>query len=134
MVLTHGDLCEMNFLVDERSGNLTGVIDWAETEVLPFGLGLWGLENILGYMDMHGWHYFDRQADLRALFWKAFHSAVSQEDGSLLRKQGAIDLARRMGVLLRYAFRWDESMQRRVVQDGDSGTRYLDALFLKCTT
>nr|POE96530.1 hypothetical protein CFP56_56580 [Quercus suber] len=128
-VLTHGDLCETNFLVDEGSGRLTGIIDWAETEIMPFGLSLWGLENILGYMDVHGWHYFDRHVDLRALFWKAFHSAVAEEDEALLPKQSAIDLARRIGVLFRYAFRWDENMQRRVVQDGDSGTRYLDALF-----
>jgi aminoglycoside phosphotransferase len=128
MVLTHGDLCEMNFLVDESSGHLTGMIDWAETEVLPFGLSLWGLENILGYMDVHGWHYFDHHADLRALFWETFHSALA-EDAALLRKQGAIESARRLGILLRYAFRWDENMRRRVVQDGDSGTRYLDAFF-----
>lgn len=119
----------MNFLVDKSSGHLTGIIDWAETEVLPFGFNLWGLENILGYMDVHGWHYFDRHADLRALFWKTFHSAVAEEDEMLLRNQVAIDLARRMGVLFRYGFSWDENLQRRVVQDGDSGTRYLDALF-----
>lgn len=119
----------MNFLVDENSGHLTGVIDWAEAEALPFGFNLWGLENVLGYMDVHGWHYFDRQADLRALFWNAFHGTIT-EDRSPFEQQDAIDLATRIGVLFRYAFRWDENMQRKVVQDGESGTKYLDALFL----
>lgn len=130
MVLSHGDLCEMNFLVDENSGHLAGVIDWAEAEIRPFGSSLWGLENILGYMDVHGWHYFDQHADLRALFWSTFHSAVDDHEAQL-QKQSAIDLARRTGILLRYGFRWDENMQRKVVQDGDSGTRYLDVLFLR---
>ncbi|KAF1986149.1 hypothetical protein K402DRAFT_421368 [Aulographum hederae CBS 113979] len=56
-VLTHGDLCEMNFLVDPQSGHLTGVIDWAEAEILPFGCALWGLKNLLGFMDGAGWSW-----------------------------------------------------------------------------
>ena len=32
------------------TGQITGIIDWAEAEVLPFGLALYGLENLLGYM------------------------------------------------------------------------------------
>jgi hypothetical protein len=104
VVLAHGDLNEMDFLVDESCGRLTGVIDWAEAEILPFGLNLWGLENILGYMNVHGWHYFDQHADLKALFWKTFHSAVAA-DGAALYLQDAIDVAWRMGVVLRYGFR-----------------------------
>lgn len=53
-VLTHGDLCEMNFLVELETGHLTGLVDWAEAEILPFGCALRGLENVLDFMDMHG--------------------------------------------------------------------------------
>jgi hypothetical protein len=109
-------------------GSLTGVIDWAETEILPFGLNLWGLENILCYMDAHGWHYLDRHTELRALFWDTFHGAVA-DDGTVLQKQGAIDLARRMGILFRYGFACSDKMQREVAQDDSSRMRYLDALF-----
>lgn len=143
MVLTHGDLCEMNFLVDERSGHLTGVIDWAEAEILPFGFNLWGVENLLGYMDGNGWNYFEGYEDLRAVFWKSFYGAVAvvaeeeEEDGVLAsevlrkQKQDAIDLARRIGILFRYGFFWDENLREKVpVQEGDSGMRYLDAFFL----
>jgi hypothetical protein len=45
-----------------------GVIDWAEAEILPFGCALWGLENVLGFMDLHGWHYFDSHKELEDLF------------------------------------------------------------------
>lgn len=143
MVLTHGDLCEMNFLVDENSGHLTGVIDWAEAEILPFGFNLWGVENLLGYMDGNGWNYFEGYEDLRAIFWTVFYGAVAvvaedgEEDGVLAsevlrkQKQDTIDLARRMGILFRYGFFWDEDLREKVpVQEGDSGMRYLDAFFL----
>lgn len=139
MVLTHGDLCEMNFLVDERSGHLTGVIDWAEAEILPFGFNLWGVENLLGYMDGNGWNYFEGYEDLRAVFWETFYSAVvvaEEEDGVrasevLCQKQDTINVARRMGILFRYGFFWDENLRKKVpVQEGDSGMRYLDAFFL----
>lgn len=126
-VLTHGDFFEMNILVDARSGHLTGVIDWAEAEVLPFGFGLGALENFLGYMDKQGWNYFDQHEDLKALFWNAFYADVG-EDVRVL--QSTIDLAARVSILLRRGFRWDEKMQRRVVEEGNSGVRYLDALFL----
>lgn len=139
MVLTHGDLCEMNFLVDEHSGHLTGVIDWAEAEILPFGFNLWGVENLLGYMDGNGWNYFEGYEDLRAVFWETFYSAVvvaEEEDGVrasevLCQKQDTINVARRMGILFRYGFFWDEDLREKVpVQEGDSGMRYLDAFFL----
>lgn len=127
MVLTHTDLSETNFLVDESSGHLTGIIDWAGAEVLPFGFGLWGLESLMGYMDLHSWSCYHGHADLRATFWTSFRSAIAEEVGAL---QGAVDLARRMGILFRYAFRRDENMQRRVIQEGESGAKFLDAHFL----
>ncbi|EMF08053.1 uncharacterized protein SEPMUDRAFT_136875 [Sphaerulina musiva SO2202] len=142
MVLTHGDLCEMNFLVDERSGHLTGVIDWAEAEILPFGFNLWGVENLLGYMDGNGWNYFEGYEELRGEFWTVFYGAVGaeEEEGEgdgvlasevLCQKQETIDVARRMGILFRYGFFWDEDLRKKVpVQEGDSGMRYLDAFFL----
>jgi hypothetical protein len=79
-------------------------------------------------MVAHGWHYLDRHTELRALFWDTFHGAVA-DDGTVLQKQGAIDLARRMGILFRYGFACSDKMQREVAQDDSSRMRYLDALF-----
>ncbi|GJC95327.1 mus38-like protein [Colletotrichum higginsianum] len=63
-VVTHGDLVPDNILVHpapcgegddgarrrrmERAGGLVGLIDWAEAEWLPFGMGMYGLEEVLG--------------------------------------------------------------------------------------
>lgn len=73
-------------------------------------------------------------------FWESFYGAVvaeEEEDGVLRsevllrQKQDIIDVARRMGILFRYGFFWDEDLREKVpVQEGDSGMRYLDAFFL----
>ncbi|RSL75721.1 hypothetical protein CEP52_017830, partial [Fusarium oligoseptatum] len=47
LVLSHGDLCEMNILVDHLTGHITGVVDWEDARILPFGISLWGFENVL---------------------------------------------------------------------------------------
>jgi hypothetical protein len=60
----------MNIFVDPNIGHVTGIIDWAEAIILPFGISLWGLENILGYMDSQGWHYYKNYQKLEKLFWK----------------------------------------------------------------
>ena len=53
-VLTHSDLSNTNILVDSDSGHLTGVVDWADARIEPFGIALWGLESMLRVMeDVH---------------------------------------------------------------------------------
>ena len=126
-VLTHGDLSQMNFLVDPKSGHLTGVIDWAEADVLPFGCALWGLENVLGYMDSSGWHYFNNRPRLENLFWLTLQDAVGEP---IKGKSKAINVARKMGVLFKYGFRLDENLQQRIVDENDVGMNYLDAIIL----
>ena len=42
-VLTHGDVVPSNIMVEPTTCRLTGFVDWAEAEVLPFGLCLYGL-------------------------------------------------------------------------------------------
>jgi hypothetical protein len=68
----------MNFLVDLGTGHITGIIGWAEAEILPFGCGLWGLQNLLGFIDMHGWQYFIGYTELESIFWKAFEDAIGE--------------------------------------------------------
>lgn len=67
----------MNIPVHPNSGHISGIIDWAEAKILPFGTTLWGLENALCFMDSTGWqHYYDNPRHLEALFWRTFHGAV----------------------------------------------------------
>ncbi|KAJ4315798.1 hypothetical protein N0V84_008202 [Fusarium piperis] len=124
-VLSHGDLCEMNILINSETGNITGIVDWAEARILPFGLSLWGFENVLGYMDSRGWHYYDNRRELEDLFWQTFWGEAtnaSDADSKLIRT------ARLAGLFCRYGFIVDGKAVIRVVDESDaSGLPYLDA-------
>ncbi|CAG8949407.1 hypothetical protein HYFRA_00005036 [Hymenoscyphus fraxineus] len=71
-VLTHGDLLPGNIMVEKNSGRLTGFVDWGESEYLPFGMGFYGLDEILllpseGEKEV-GFH--PHSEGLRRLFWE----------------------------------------------------------------
>lgn len=125
-VLTHNDLGEMNILVDPQTGNITGIIDWADTKILPFGVALWGLLNITGWMNQTGWHYYPNWRELEKEFWKVFEELVG---GLSEVEKRSICLSSTVGILMRYGFRWDESLGRRPVSDSDPSLQYLEAFF-----
>lgn len=128
-VLSHGDLCEMNLLVNPETGNITGIVDWAEARILPFGFSMWALENVLGYMDSEGWHYYDNCRELEDLFWQTFLGEArnaSDADMQLTRT------ARMAGLFYRYGFVVEGKAVKGVVDHTDaSSLAYLDAF---CTT
>ena len=99
-VLTHGDLVEMNILVNKSTGALTGVIDWAEASILPFGFSLYCLENLLGWMDSRGWHFVDTADQLRNLFWTTFEGHIGRALSEEERR--ALAGARDMGIRKNY--------------------------------
>ncbi|KAH6630051.1 hypothetical protein B0J18DRAFT_88342 [Chaetomium sp. MPI-SDFR-AT-0129] len=121
-VITHGDLNESNILVDDV-GRITAIIDRAESKILPFGMSLWALENILGYMDSTGWHYHDNTEELRDEFWRVLETNIG---GVWKETKEAIRLARMVGLFLRYGFEQDGSARGRV-RDTGSALRYADA-------
>ncbi|KAL9128891.1 MAG: hypothetical protein Q9217_002513 [Psora testacea] len=131
-VLTHGDLCPMNILVSPTTGRVTGIIDWAEAEVLPFGLALYGLENLLGYMGPGGWNYFEIWDELEQKFWNQFWDCITNakappED----RIRHSVTIARQVGVLMQYGFKWENGTVERAVTEKDAGSlAYLDAFLL----
>ena len=53
-VLSHSDLNIINILVNPKTGNIIGIVDWAKSRILPFGFALYGLENLLGRIDSEG--------------------------------------------------------------------------------
>lgn len=102
MVLQHDDLMDNNnFHVDEATGHITGnmaffffffssfylkvmfrkmkvnhlvtgIIDWAESKVAPFGVSLSNMEVVLGIRTRTDWHFHPNHHSLRQLFWKNF--------------------------------------------------------------
>ncbi|KAL7948639.1 hypothetical protein V8C42DRAFT_363113 [Trichoderma barbatum] len=99
LVITHGDIREANVLADPETGEITGIIDWAEAGVLPFGFSLYGLDHFLGYMMLTGWVLYENAKLLRDEFWKVFcemAGGVSESEMKLIM------VARTAGLLLRY--------------------------------
>jgi hypothetical protein len=79
---------------------------------------------MLGFMDMDGWHYFDSHKEVEDLFWRTFNDTIGEDLGT---KGRIISIAREIGILFRYGFRWDEDSQQRIITEEDSGMKYLDA-------
>ncbi|RSM04415.1 hypothetical protein CDV31_010050 [Fusarium ambrosium] len=121
--LNHGDLSGLNVFVDPDTGHITGILDWPEATICPFGISLWGLENFLGFMDGRGWHYYPNCDNLRSVFWQTFELAT----GTLSHdEKHRIQIARMAGLCLRYGFTWANGSQERV-EEGTIAFRYLDA-------
>jgi len=115
----------MNLLVNSTTGSITGIVDWAEARVLPFGFSLWALENILGCMDSKGWRYYDNRRELEDLFWQTFSEGASSASDLDLQ---LIQAARMAGFFYRYGFIVEGKDVKGVVDQADaSSLAYLDA-------
>ncbi|ETR96667.1 hypothetical protein M419DRAFT_51959, partial [Trichoderma reesei RUT C-30] len=101
MVLFHGDLNETNILVDTHT--ITGIIDWAEASMQPFGFALYALENCLGSMGPDGWKWFDDVDDLRNAFWKRFIELTGLSE----TQRQLAELAGKAGIILRYGIAYN---------------------------
>lgn len=124
LALTHADLCEMNIIVNAKTGGINGIVDWAEAKVLPFGMSLWGIRNMLGTMNSSGWHYHRNSSRLEALFWDTFYGHVGKVSDD---DKHAMKIAERAGLVLRYGFTWEDGIFERPANEQDSSIRYLDA-------
>lgn len=125
--LAHDDLSETNMLIDAQTGHLTGIIDWADAKVVPFGFALWGFFNVTGYMASTGWHFYPNAELLEQTFWEVLEESagnISDDSRGLIRASCTI------GVFLRYGFRWIDADTKIPVGNEDSSIRYLDALLL----
>jgi hypothetical protein len=104
-VLTHEDLSSMNLLLDPDTGNLRGVVDWADAAIWPFGIALWGLESILGYDSLDGWTWLDDKfCSCRKVFSMSLQTALHLPSSDFV----TTEKARKLGLLLRYGFIWED--------------------------
>ncbi|KAI0430372.1 hypothetical protein F5Y09DRAFT_231704 [Xylaria sp. FL1042] len=117
-VFTHGDFLPTNIMVNPYSGKLTGLLDWAEAEWLPFGVGMYGLEELLGEDNQDGQFVHYREAtQLRDLFWSQLILLVPElaHDARLV---ALVKKAQILGVLLWHGIAFDDGKLNRVVEEG----------------
>jgi hypothetical protein len=86
-VPNHTNLLENNIHVSTETACLTGICDWKDTAIGPFGMSLGGLETMLGIRTMkERWRYHTNEQELRDLFWESFYQdmgKVSEEQKEL---------------------------------------------------
>ena len=129
LVPHHTDLLENNIHVSTETSHITGICDWKDTSIGPFGVSLGGLEIMLGVETRtQGWVYHDNQQELRDLFWDTFYEAtriVSEETKEL------IEVARLIGLFLDHGFTWRNNETKVPAPEGHDSLRYLEAATLK---
>ncbi|KAK8089451.1 hypothetical protein PG997_004412 [Apiospora hydei] len=129
--LSHGDFLPSNILVNPRTGQTSGLLDWAEAEWLPFGVGMYGLEELLGEVQHGQFVYYPEADELASLFWNEVQSQI-HELRRKPRQLRAVREAQLFGVLLWHAIAFDDGRLNRVVEDGtdDGEIQRLDAFLL----
>ncbi|KAI5464443.1 hypothetical protein BGZ63DRAFT_377666 [Mariannaea sp. PMI_226] len=128
-VLTHADLSAKNILIDPNRCNITGIIDWADAKILPFGFALWGLETILGHLESDAWHLYGSYRTLEFFFWRSFRKAVPTAESTELQ---LFRLARIAGLFHHFGFVVNNKNEKKVVDESHTThLAYLDALCIE---
>ncbi|KAI1344262.1 hypothetical protein F5Y15DRAFT_107148 [Xylariaceae sp. FL0016] len=130
-VLSHGDFLPSNIVVCRDSGKIEGLIDWAEAEWLPFGVGMYGLEELLGEGKDGHFVYYPEAGRLRKLFWEMIWAGLPKQDRNQ-RYLAFLKDAQSLGILLWHGIAFDDGKLNRVVEEGkdDGEIEKLDRFFL----
>ncbi|KAL2756419.1 hypothetical protein ACRALDRAFT_2104147, partial [Sodiomyces alcalophilus JCM 7366] len=97
IVINHWDLLENNIHVDVQTGSITGIVDWRDAKIGPFGTQFWGLENLLGVRTGNGMRFHQRHVELRRLFWETLYAKIGDVPEDV---RAAIQTARMIGIYL----------------------------------
>ncbi|KAI5924870.1 hypothetical protein F4810DRAFT_99401 [Camillea tinctor] len=114
---SHGDFLPSNIMVCPESGKLLGLLDWAEAEFLPFGVGMYGLEELIGEDKGGRFIYYPEAKHLRCLFWSELSRALPElaQDARLLT---LVKKAQILGILLWHGIAFDDGKLNRAVEEG----------------
>lgn len=134
MVLLHRDFGMSNILVEDKTCHLTGVIDWAEAEIRPFGQNLHSLEAFTGALHLQsGWRRYEDYKNLQRAFWETFSDEIGVQ--SFIKTKLAIESSRVIGLLLSrgYTKRLAKLASPTPIRDDDRGRYnmlYLDGFLI----
>ncbi|KAG8739848.1 hypothetical protein FRC10_005043 [Ceratobasidium sp. 414] len=131
LVPNHVDLVENNIHVYRDTGKLTGICDWAGTEISPFGMSLGAVENILGIPTVNessgrnGHVYHANHQELRDLFYDELYSALGHVSDDHKKR---IEDARLIGLFLTNGWRYDTAGNQLPAGEDEHGLQHLDAV------
>jgi hypothetical protein len=108
-IFTHGDLVPGNIMVNNTGSRILGLVDWTESEWLPFGMGFYGLDIILGETTV--------DSRLTERFWDLLEVGI-QVKGGWKGFSRRVEMARILGILLWFGIAWDEGRRDTVVEEG----------------
>lgn len=129
MVLNHDDLVEMNIHVDEGTGRITGIVDWTDAKIAPFGTSLGGLETVLGAQTSSCWFFHPNHDYLRTQFWETFYGVIGYLSDA---DRQAIEVGRVFGLFRTYGFdRRPEKENATPLKEGDQELVCLEAFCLR---
>jgi hypothetical protein len=129
MVLNYDVLLEMNIHVDEVSGSITGIVDWADAKIAPFGTSFGGLETILGVQTSSRWLFHPDHKYLRIQFWNTFYEVTGYLSDNDRR---AIEVGRIFGLFRTYGVDSRPEKDNAVtLEEEDSEFVCLEALCLR---
>lgn len=137
MVLLHKDFGSSNIMVDEKTCNIVGVVDWAEAKIEPFGMNLHSHQRLISQIHLKkGWIRFDDYVDLEEIFWSTFSKEAGELSDETVR---VIKAARIVGLLRSRGFtsRLASAPKPVPVQDDGKGAynmRDLDGLLINPAT
>lgn len=112
MAIQHDDLLENNIHVDEDTGRITGIVDWQDAIIAPFGVSLGYIEIVLGVRSERTWHLHHDHGSLRKQFWDTLYVAIGEISEA---DHQSIEVARLFGLFKLYGFE-------------ENAALYLDAL------
>ncbi|KAI0847949.1 hypothetical protein F5Y00DRAFT_253721 [Daldinia vernicosa] len=129
--LSHGDFLPSNIMVCPESGKLLGLLDWAEAEYLPFGVGMYGLQELLGEDKDGHFVYYPEAKHLRNLFWTELLSKIPELSQNS-KRVALVRKAQILGIFLWHGIAFDDGKLDRTVEEGkdDGEIERLDAFLL----
>ncbi len=136
-VLSHADFSSCNIIVHPVSDRLTGIIDWAEATICPFGQNLYTLQDFSGTLHRdNGWRQYKDHDTLQKTFWQTFQQEVKVLSAEVMK---AVRSARILGCLLTHGFIRRLANEPFVVPIKDDeidryNMRYLDAYLVDAKT
>jgi hypothetical protein len=130
-VLTHDDLTVTNILQDENDFHVTGVVDWSEAKIRPFGFDMDILLHTTGINELKsGWNDYSCKPLLYDTFWEEFWAATGiEEDETKKKTRDLAEAAGKVSAIVKLLFGRENGVLTEEVVLAKSRVKLLEGFF-----